>query len=335
MDITPPGTHTLLPLPHHPHLLGAYDPQGKFLGATSTATATHLWHKAPTPTRDFTTQITTAILQSTKPQKSNTSAHPIGNRIPDKLIQTLTQITPNWNECCATALTHHPQCTDFLSLHKDDCTLGALGMWSSQVWTGNWILSPPKDHLLLPKLLRWGLGCAMYGPSQPLLILTLLPKDSHQGAPCTSHPLYHPLATLPANMCKVMKGATTHTDPLKHMHHPHGYTGCTLGAICNPAGWEQLHTIFPTLQTLLNRASSSPISWSHLPEDIIDPSQPNFLIDPRFTHLTPSKLTKLLQTTTTLTPSLPASPRPPTPWDNSPPTFPGLVTSRKKEHDLH
>ena len=89
---------------------------------------------------------------------------------------------------------------------------------------------------------------------------------------------------------------------------------------------------FPTLQTLLNRASSSPISWSHLPEDIIDPSQPNFLIDPRFTHLTPSKLTKLLQTTTTLTPSLPASPRPPTPWDNSPP--PSLAWSPQERNNM-
>ena len=135
----------------------------------------------------------------------------------------------------------------------------------------------------------------MYGSSQPLIIFTLIPKNSCKGAPWTSHPLYHPLATLPPSICKVLKGATTHTDPIKCMHLPHGSTGCTLGVICNPEGWAQLHSFLPTLQALMNRASTTQITWHHLPEDILDPSQPNFLHDPRLTHLTPRKLRKLIQ----------------------------------------
>ena len=106
-----------------------------------------------------------------------------------------------------------------------DLQLGATHLWNNTVWTGNNILTTPKDLKTTTHLLRWGLACAQYGPSTPFILFTLLHNTPGAHTPWTHHPYFVHLATLPPQLCATNSAVNTTLDLTLT---PYGHRGASL-----------------------------------------------------------------------------------------------------------
>jgi len=317
MDIKPTGQSIILPHPKTPDLLCCYSPLGHFLGIIQADTAGRLWELANHDTPTFTQHVHKSLLRDLKATKTTA---PMAYRPPQPLVDAALQVYPSWTESCSSALTHHPHCSSYLSLHQEDTHLGAKGIWSGKAWSGFHILVAPKDPLLMAKLLRWALASALTESAEPLVTLVLFPTTVGYGAPWVSHPYFHHLATLPRHVCRTVLGAFTEAqDSTPHLFKANG---ACLGLICNKVGHTSFSTKYQDFQSIFNNLIAGPANhrnfWRTLP-DTWEPD-PVSLTDVRFVALTPSKFKRLVSPTANTEEHSPA-PAPPSPTRPSTPPW--------------